>query len=76
MTVHSLKYQEFAEMPIPLPPLAEQHRIVAKLEQLMQHCDALEQRIRESRRLVEQLLQTALREALAPPIGTELAFGS
>jgi type I restriction enzyme S subunit len=59
--------------PIPLPPLAEQHRIVAKLEQLMQHCDALEQRIRESRQLAEQLLQTALREALAPPAGTEPA---
>ena len=55
----------------PLPPLVEQHRIVAKLEQLMQHCDALEQRIRESRRLAEQLLQTALREALASPAGTE-----
>ena len=39
----------------------------------MQHCDALEQRIRESRRLAEQLLQTALREALAPPAGTEPA---
>ncbi|UOQ80995.1 restriction endonuclease subunit S [Hymenobacter sp. 5414T-23] len=58
---------------IPIPPLAEQHRIVVKLEQLMQHCDALEQRIRESRRLAEQLLQTALREALAPPAGTEPA---
>ncbi|RZJ61927.1 MAG: restriction endonuclease subunit S, partial [Hymenobacter sp.] len=56
--------------PIPLPPLAEQHRIVAKLAQLLQHCDALEQRIRESRRLAEQLLATALREALAPPTGT------
>jgi len=59
--------------PIPLPPLAEQYRIVAKLEQLMQHCDALEQRIRESRQLAELLLQTALREALAPSAGTEEA---
>lgn len=58
---------------IPLPPLTEQHRIVAKLAQLLQHCDALEQRIRESRRLAEQLLATALREALAPPTGTALA---
>jgi len=59
--------------PISLPPLAELHRIVSKLEQLFQHCDALEQRIRESRRLAEQLLATALREALAPPPGTALA---
>ena len=33
------------EMPIPLPPLAEQHRIVAKLDQLMFLCDALENQI-------------------------------
>lgn len=49
--------------------LAEQRRIVAKLAQLLQHCEALEQRIRESRQLAGQLLQTALREALAPPAG-------
>lgn len=58
---------------LPLPPSAEQHRIVAKLAQLLQHCDDLEQRIRESRRLAEQLLATALREALAPPASTAIA---
>ena len=66
----NIKIPILSELFIALPPLAEQYRIVAKLEQLMQHCDALEQRIRESRRLAEQLLQTALREALAPPAGT------
>ncbi|WP_345054980.1 restriction endonuclease subunit S [Hymenobacter glaciei] len=59
--------------PIPLPPLAEQHRIVAKLAQLLGHCDALEQRIAESRRLAGQLLQTALHEALAGPGGVVAA---
>ena len=42
---------------------------MAKLGQLLGHCDALEQRIAESRRLAGQLLQTALREALAGPGG-------
>jgi len=53
-------------IPIPLPPLSEQHRIVAKLEQLMRHCDELEQSIKLSQTQNEQLLQQVLREALSP----------
>jgi type I restriction enzyme, S subunit len=33
------------EILIPIPPLAEQHRIVAKIDQLMTLCDRLEQQI-------------------------------
>ncbi len=49
---------------IPLPPFAEQTIIVAKLDELMQTCDALEASIKESAAQNEKLLQQVLREAL------------
>jgi type I restriction enzyme S subunit len=53
-------------MTIPLPPLSEQHSIVAKLDELMHHCDELEASIKESQQQNEMLLQQVLREALEP----------
>lgn len=50
-------------LPTPLPPLAEQQRIVAKVEQLMQLCDNLEVQVQQSKTDAEQLLQAVLREA-------------
>ena len=51
---------------VPLPPLSEQQRIVAKLDELMGYCDELEASIKESQQQNEQLLQQVLREALEP----------
>ncbi len=49
---------------IPLPPLAEQHRIVAKVDKLMALCDQLEAQLAstqtDSRRLLEAMLRDAL----------------
>ncbi|MBK7805376.1 MAG: restriction endonuclease subunit S [Saprospiraceae bacterium] len=52
------------KMPIPLPPLTEQNRIVQKLDKLMQHCNELEASIKQSESQNEKLLQQVLREAL------------
>ena len=52
----------------PIPPLAEQHRIVAKVDELMSLCDQLETQLTttetDSRRLLEAVLHYALAPAL------------
>jgi type I restriction enzyme S subunit len=49
---------------VPLPPHAEQHRIVAKVDELLALCDRLEAQLTtnqtESRRLLEAVLHEAL----------------
>lgn len=59
-----IKSAKLKEMIIPLPPLSEQQRIVAKLDELMQFCDNLESSIKESQNQNEQLLKQVLTEAL------------
>lgn len=49
--------------PVPIPPLAEQHRIVAKIEKLMATCDALEAEVKKSRTETDRLIQIVLKEA-------------
>ena len=49
---------------IPITPLVEQHRILAKLAVLMQICDELEVRIHESKGQNEQFLHQVLREPI------------
>lgn len=50
-------------MLIPLPPLSEQQRIVAKVEQLMQIVNVLENQLNQSHVQSGQLLQAVLKEA-------------
>ena len=56
---------DFALLPFPLPPLAEQHRIVAKVDELMALCDELEAQITTTTATRHQLLETSLHEALS-----------
>ncbi|MCP3749006.1 restriction endonuclease subunit S [Pseudomonas sp. SBB6] len=61
---------------LPLPPVIEQHRIVAKVDRLMILCDQLKTRLTQARQLNEQLASTLVERALTEdgqqaPIATD-----
>lgn len=65
MTATGIKSSRLKEIPVPIPPLAEQQRIVAKIDQLMALCDQLRTRLTQARQLSEQLTSTLVERALA-----------
>jgi type I restriction enzyme S subunit len=60
MTVQSLMYQEFEIQPFPFPPLSEQKRIVAKVEELLNLCNGLEEQLTRSRQKSERLMSAVV----------------
>jgi type I restriction enzyme S subunit len=58
----NLKKIQIVSCPVPLPPLAEQRRIVAKVEQLMALVDALETQLAASRATAANLLSALVAE--------------
>ena len=57
------------EVLIPLPPLAEQRRIVSKVDELMAGCDRLEAGLAAGEETRERLVEAVLRGALEPSTG-------
>jgi type I restriction enzyme, S subunit len=65
--IPNLSAQQINETIIPLPPLSEQHRIVAKVHELKVLCDRLEANLTGTADIRRRLLDVLLAEALAPP---------
>ncbi len=61
-----LRTEDAVVAPFPLPPLAEQHRIVAKVDALMTLCDQLEASLVTGNDTRRHLLDALLHETLAP----------
>jgi type I restriction enzyme S subunit len=49
-------------MPIPLPPLAEQCRLLAKLDKMMALCSQLESQLSDASTISHQLLEATINE--------------
>jgi type I restriction enzyme S subunit len=61
----NINAKNLVAIPIPLPPLAEQQRIVAKVDELMAACDRLELHIAATQAEEGRLLNAVLHAALA-----------
>jgi type I restriction enzyme, S subunit len=60
-----LDSKDYASLPIPIPPLAEQHRIVARVDELMALCDALKARISDAAETQKHLADAIVERAAA-----------
>ncbi|MFQ1887218.1 restriction endonuclease subunit S [Aeromonas veronii] len=65
LTVKHLRVGDVENLSIPLPPLAEQHRIVAKVDELMALCDQLTSRLQTSQQTQLALAESLVEGALA-----------
>ena len=63
----------FAQTPFPLPPVAEQHRIVEKVDQLMALCDGLEEQQRRRTEKRVRLNRASLHHLTAATDNAEMA---
>ncbi|BAQ68043.1 type I restriction-modification system methyltransferase subunit-like protein [Rhodovulum sulfidophilum] len=64
--LYNLSVGKISKIAMPFPPLAEQHRIVAKVDALMALCDRLEAALTTADTTRIRLLEALLHEALEP----------
>ena len=67
--INNLKFSQLAEFDIPIPPLAEQKRIVAKIDAAFEKIDRLKANAEKNLANAKELFQSALDEAMRPKRG-------
>jgi len=73
--LRNLKYKEFETIKVPLPPLAEQQRIVAKLDDLFRHLDNLKTRLNHIPQILKNFRQAVLTQAVTGNLTEEWRKG-
>lgn len=73
MNLPRLATEKARAAPFPLPPLAEQKRIVAKVDELMALCDALEQESEDALAAHQTLVETLLATLVSSTDAADLA---
>lgn len=58
--IGGISLAKFLRLPVPIPPIAEQRRIVTKVNELMALCDALEQNSQDAAQAHQILVETCL----------------
>ena len=61
----NLNLSKVKETVLSLPPLAEQHRIVAKVDELMGLCDQLKSRLTAANQLQQKLADVMVEQSVA-----------
>lgn len=76
MAIEGLSKKVLEQFEFPIPPLEEQHRIVAKVDELMSLCDALEAQTEASIAAHQTLVETLLNALLLPQTAANTASQS
>lgn len=72
----SINMTQLRSCPLPLPPITEQHRIVAKVDELMALCDRLQAQITAAQTKSCRFLEAVLSEALSQYVELKSTMGT
>lgn len=70
-TIAGITKKQLLDVPFPLPPLREQERIVAKLEELFSRLDAGLEAVKRTQALLKRYRQSVLRDAVTGELSRE-----
>lgn len=69
--LRNLKFKDYLNIELPIPPLAEQHRIVAKIEELFSELDKGVENLKLAQEQLKIYRQTMLRDAFVGKLTTQ-----